>query len=139
MLHDPAKNVEQILRALQRIKDRIELIKDSFDSEMNFSWTEITAHQYEKSIFATYYVWSSAIEIQLLRDQLSTEVQTNPSLDTYLCGGFMEVSDDACNYHYRSLFSVLGDELSCISSKNADRTPHVAVCLCTEMHRIESL
>lgn len=79
------KEVEQIRRSVQRTTDSIELKNHPFDAEMNFSWTDITAQQSEKSIFSSYFVWLSPIYIQILRDRFSTEQEDNVYRQTVLC------------------------------------------------------
>lgn len=49
------KTVEQKRRTVNRKRDAAALRRHNFDDYLNFSWTEITAHQVEKNIFASLY------------------------------------------------------------------------------------
>lgn len=62
--------------------------------------------------------------------------------ETYLCGAFLAVSENALNCHYSCLVAARGDELQCFGSDSCNgggTCPHVAVYLSTEAHRISTL
>lgn len=64
------KTVKQRRRAVGRMECELIERRHQFDVDLNFSLSEVTAHQTEKRIFASLYVWMSGIAVALIFEQM---------------------------------------------------------------------
>lgn len=100
MIHQ--KVVEQNRRAVYRNTQQLVVGKHAFDDDLNVLWSAITAHQAEKVIFASFYVWVASIDALVLggKIQASTRPRSEISLmEIFLCDANMILSEDARYAH----------------------------------------
>lgn len=65
--------VEKFRRASTRGEYGTKVIKHNFDEDFVFPWTHITAHQIEKSVYWSYYVWMASVSVRKIQTHMQEE------------------------------------------------------------------
>lgn len=136
------KKFEQRRRSVHRTTGTDLLDSDrcphDFDEDLDFSWLEVTSQQREKNIFASLYVFLSAIAVTMIGNRVKMDNTHTPIVcDSYLCGADFVVSSGAIGSHVSTLMSLRVDSLLPKGDKFIDG--HVAIVTGHEYQDLQSV
>lgn len=86
-------------RAVGRVKGEIIEGFHEFDDELKLLWSEITAHQTEKNIYASLYAWMYTLAVLLIVENMRRlSIRTVTTFQSLLCGENFFVSKGSDTY-----------------------------------------